>query len=570
MEEIVNSLSLKEQLLELMMLDIRYFGKTTANAYLPVTKLPKELKYFLKEYPIGGITLFRENLNNLHEIHQLTDDLQQNSRFGRFIGIDEEGGVVTRIKGATDMPGNMALGAINDTATTSKVANIIGHELSALGINLNFAPCLDVNSNPQNPIIGVRSFGQDPELVAKHGTSYIEGLHQRHIISCAKHFPGHGNVVTDTHIGDTYVHSSAVEIEKCDLKPFVAAINAQVDIIMTAHIIAPRLDNSKLFSNKLQIDVDTPTTLSHSIITKLLRGYLGYQGIIMSDALDMQAITNNFTPVEATILALTAGIDLILMPLHIWDSAGIERFRDYFNTLLNICENSVELRLRIKESSTRVLNLKQQKLSNFKAPKLDIIACQAHKEFEQQTAARAITLHKNTKKTLPWTTSTKDKILIISANNNIAQIAYDTLESLRYLNITIQLTNVETEATLTKQIEDSDKVLVLTYNLSRNDEKLDRVINRLNHFHKPYVMLSCRNPYDILYVNDVNTNVLVYGVTGLDQTNYQISSFTLNLQAAVTKIMQATSIDEFNTHCPVLLEAKKKDPRTTINEVSVV
>ena len=532
MDDIINTSTLKEQLLELMMLDIRYFGKDSDGNYLPVTKLPIELKNFLKEYPVGGIILFRENLQDIHEIKQLTSDLQENSYFGRFISIDQEGGVVSRIKGATDTPGNMALGAINDYKITSKIASLIAKELSALGINFNLAPCLDVNSNHLNPIIGVRSFGSDVELVSKHGASYIEGLQDEQIISCAKHFPGHGNVDTDTHFEDTYLNSSVNAIANCDLKPFEAAINVNVDCIMTAHIIAPALDNSQIYSNKLNKYVDTPATLSHTILNGILRGKLQYQGIIISDALDMKAISDKFTEVEATILALEAGIDIILMPVHIWDTNGIQKFISYFNQVLAICENSIELKESIKESLGRILQLKH--FYTMEEYSLDIIGCEAHKEFAQQTANRAITINKNSKNILPLQTNPKDKFLIIATKTHLADIAHDSLAKLGLVDIDfLDLDMVDN----TTKIEDADKILVLTYNLTKVDNRLNKLINQLNNLDKPYVMLSCRNPYDILYVDDARTNVLVYGATGLDQTNNKINDFTLNLTEAIIKLV---------------------------------
>lgn len=568
-ESIVKKLSLKQQLLELIMLDIRYFGKNSSGTYIPVTKLPGSIKDLFKEYPIGGVILFRENLIDLNAILKLTSDLQEHAPFGRIIGVDQEGGITTRITGATDMPGNMALGAINQTEITTKTANIIGTELNALGINLNFAPCVDVNSNSKNPIIGVRSFGHNADLVTAHGTAYIEGLDQKQIITCMKHFPGHGDTATDSHLSETYIHKTAVEIEKCDLRPFQAGIMHDVDMIMTAHIIAPKLDNSQIFSDMLQNKVNTPATLSKVIITTLLRQHLGFRGVIVSDALDMEAIIQNFDSVEATILALTAGVDLIVMPVRIWSNEGIERFISYFDKVYKACSNSPELKQRVEESCIRILKLKHKKV----IPKLttpatlkqkeilvsNVVGSKEHTEFEEKIASQAITLYKNAKKILPWKTTTTDKILIISCNNNMAIHTESTLTELGYTNITVALINEDSIETLVSQIETADKVLVLTYNLTKSDEKLDHVINRLNHFYKPYVMLSCRNPYDILYVKDVNTNVLVYGVSGLDQTNYHIRQFTLNLNQAIIKIFTATQESEFNLHSPVDLTPPKKE-----------
>ncbi len=546
-DHIINKLDLKEQLLELLILDIRYFDNADNNKLHSVTKLPQQIIQLLKAYPIGGIILFRENLETLEQTIELTKELQQHSKFGRFIGIDQEGGVVSRLKQATDTPGNMALGAINNPNTTQKIANIIGSELYNLGINLNFAPVIDINNNSLNPIIGVRSFGSDPELVAIHGVAYIEGLKEANIISCAKHFPGHGNTSTDTHLSETYILNSAVAIENTELIPFKKAILNNVDMIMTAHIIASSLDNQEIFSNKTMSNVKLPATLSKVIITDLLRHKLGFKGLIASDALDMHAITNYFTPVEATVLALEAGIDLILMPIRIWGNNDIQNFIDYFNQLYHICNNSEKLQSRIAESCQRILKLKLAR--NLLTPTLtNIITSQ---NITNEIAAEAITLYKNSKNTLPWLAKVTDKILVLTRNNIIGQQVVEILGQLSFNSVSLQLINNESTTSLLEQIKIADKILFLTYNLIQSDDKINYVINRLNHLNKPYVMLSCRNPYDILYVKDVYTNVLIYGSSGFDQTNFQVYNFKLNLTQAIIKIMTCQNIKEFNTYCPV-------------------
>lgn len=571
LDKIIQNLSLKQQICELLMPDIRYFGTSSNGTLQGVTKLPAKIAKLFESYPVGGVILFRENLQDLEEITKLTHDLQQNAQFGRLIGIDQEGGVVTRINGATEMPGNMALGALNKPEVTTQSASIIASELKALGINLNFAPVLDVNSNPNNPIVGVRSFGSNPELVATHGCAYINGLHQHEIISCVKHFPGHGDTATDSHLCETYVFRTAVEIEKIDVAPFKAAIANNVDMIMTAHIIAPKLDNERIFSKKTQSEVATPATLSKAIMTTILREKLGFQGIIASDALDMEAISHYFDPVEATTRALEAGVDLILMPVRIWNEDGIQKFIDYVNQIHHLCSKSEILTKRVYESCKRILSLKQAKLQPQLQKQQDltlrlkqlpqIINTQTSKSFEQKVAADATTLYRNNKKTLPWTSNKEDKILIIASSNTLATHSAETLNSLGYFQTNIQLVNDESTDSIIEQVQLADKVLLLTYNLTKVDDKLNHIINRLNHFYKPYVMLSCRNPYDIMYLKEVQTNVLVYGASGLDQTNYHLRTFNLNLNATINKIMVTTDIKQFNTHCPVDLEPKKKDPR---------
>ncbi|MBP9743124.1 MAG: glycoside hydrolase family 3 protein [Burkholderiales bacterium] len=552
--------ALKQQLLELIMLDIRYFNEGSSEQLVPVTKLPAQLLSLLKNYPVGGIVLFRENLVDIPQILNLTNALQYNTTWGRLIGIDQEGGLVTRISTATTMPGNMALGAINNLNITTKVAAIIGSELDALGINLNFAPCVDVNSNPNNPVIGVRSFGQNPLMVANHGAAYIEGLKQQQIISCVKHFPGHGNTVHDSHLGETIVNSSAANLEQCDFIPFKLAIDRGVDMVMLAHVVVPTLDNEYIYSSKLNIAVKTPATFSYSIVTQLLREQLGFTGVITSDALDMQAIAGQFNPVEATILALKAGVDLIVMPLKIRNEREIHEFITYFNQVYTICANSTELCNKVEQSYNRVLELKHKYqvglrnllLENQLKKAMHLVGCDKHREFEQQIAKKAITLYKNVTQTLPWRITLSDKVLIISTNELIAKTSKIIMEEkLKGISVTIRVLNDTHNNIDDMKLQDVDKVLLLTYNLIKPINCLNQIVEQLNDLAKPYVMLSCGNPYDIRYVDKVTTNVLIFGTSGFDRTNNLVGQFTLNLTQALVLVFKATNENEFNHYLPV-------------------
>lgn len=530
-----------------------------------------------KEYPVGGVILFRENLSgSIEEILQLTDSLQENSQFGRFIGIDQEGGIINRIRVATRMPGNMALGAINNLELTTQAASIIASELNALGINLNFAPCVDVNSNPQNPVIGVRSFGQNPQLVARHGCAYIDGLNQQQVIACAKHFPGHGNTNNDSHLGEVIVNSTFDYLEQYDLIPFQAAIAHGVDMVMAAHIVAPHLDDGRIYSAKSNCEVRIPATFSKKIITGLLRQKLGFSGVIVSDALDMQAITKNFDPVEATILSLQAGIDLVVMPFQIRNSDDIKKFIDYFNQVYAICESSPQLMLHIQQACSRIIKLKQLKITspkNFLSVKSrtlfkqrtdevkQIVGSSKHRQFECDIAKQAITLYKNSTKTFPWLSNRQDQILVISTNSSIADSSKTILNDLHYTNVNTMVLDIADEKdeksfmhNLWYQIQVADKVLLMTYNLIAPNEMLNNIINQLNGLNKLYVIFSCCNPYDIQYVSGVSTNVLVFGASGFDKTNNLFKKFTLNLTQAITLAFSAVSENQFNHYVPINLD----------------
>ena len=181
----------------------------------------------------------------------------------------------------------------------------------------------------------------------------------------------------------------------------------------------------------------------------------------------------------------------------------------------------------------------------------ELILNQQHQEFQENTAAAAITLYRNDANVLPWACSHDDNILIIAANDVIATECRETLIQLGFKNINIRLINVETD--FTADLKAADKVLLLTYNLVKSDAQLDQIVNRLNQLNKAYVLLSCHNPYDILYVNQARTNILIFGATGVDQTNYSIRRFPLNLRQGIIKLFTATDINQFNQHCPVEL-----------------
>jgi beta-N-acetylhexosaminidase len=244
---------------------------------------------------LGGICLFAYNVGD--GLAELTESLRA-VRPDVLIGIDEEGGDVTRLEVArgSSYPGNGALGAVDDVSLTERVAASIGADLAAVGINLDFAPVADVNENPLNPVIGVRSFGSSPELVARHVAAFVRGLQRQGVAACAKHFPGHGNTEQDSHLELPVV---AGDIRQ-GLEPFRAAIEAGVDSIMTAHVLVPALDN-------------LPATLSLEIVTGLLRDELGYRGLVIADALEMKAVSETYGIERSAVLAIAAGVDALLI-----------------------------------------------------------------------------------------------------------------------------------------------------------------------------------------------------------------------------------------------------------------
>ena len=247
---------------------------------------------------LGGAVLFGRNVVDPEQVAALTAELHA-ARPGALLAIDEEGGDVTRMEAGagSSYPGNLALGAAGDPDLTRAVAASLGAELAAAGIDLDLAPVADVNSNPDNPVIGVRSFGADADLVAAHVAAFVEGLQSAGVGACVKHFPGHGDTAVDSHVGLPVVAGGAEELEAA-LRPFRSAIAAGVRAVMTAHLVVPVLDAE-------------PATVSRAVLTGLLRERLGYTGLVITDGLEMAAIRSTIGLEEGAVRALEAGADAI-------------------------------------------------------------------------------------------------------------------------------------------------------------------------------------------------------------------------------------------------------------------
>jgi beta-N-acetylhexosaminidase len=252
------------------------------------------------EAGLGGVVLFARNIESHAQVAELTALLRA-ERPELVVAIDEEGGDVTRIEAATgsSYPGNWALGVVDDLALTESVAAAIGADLAAVGVNANLAPVADVNTNPDNPIVGIRSFGSDAELVARHAGAFVTGLQRTGVAACVKHFPGHGDTREDSHLELPTVERDARTMAAM-LLPFGAAIDAGARAVMTAHIRVAGLD-------------DAPGTLSRTVIGDLLRGDLGFTGVVVTDALEMRAVSATVGAAEGAVQALEAGADALCL-----------------------------------------------------------------------------------------------------------------------------------------------------------------------------------------------------------------------------------------------------------------
>lgn len=293
---IMETMSVKEKVTQTIMPDFRNWKE--GEEEIGVTHLNEEITSILSEYRFGGVILFAENVVNTTQTADLVKQFQttmvESQGVPLLLTIDQEGGIVNRLGTGTSLPGNMALAATQSVDNAKAAGDIIGKELSSLGINVNFAPVMDVNNNPNNSVIGLRSFSSNPDIVSKMGKAYIEGIQQYPVATAAKHFPGHGDTDVDTHYGLSVVDKSREDLDKTEFPPFKVAIEAGVDMLMTAHIQYPQLETT-LYKSKLDgSEMTLPATLSPAILTGIVREEWKYDGIIVTDAMNMQAISDHF------------------------------------------------------------------------------------------------------------------------------------------------------------------------------------------------------------------------------------------------------------------------------------
>lgn len=313
---------------------------------IPGKDLDDATRRTLNEIKPGGVIFFAYNLESKAQIVKLTQELHalaiQNSGIPFFISADQEGGRVYRVPpdAATQFPGAMALGQIGSSELTEEVAFVTAYELKGVGINLLLAPDMDVNNNPDNPVINTRSFGSSPEIVLNMGSAFIRGVQSAGVSATAKHFPGHGDTMTDSHLALPRIKKEMAALEMLELKPFQKAIESSVDIIMSAHILYDSLDR------------DNPATLSRAILDGLLRKKMGFRGLIMTDAMEMDAIEKNYSGLESGSMAFRAGADIILLT-----AAGDYTLQMYRALLQDFRSGSLSVNL-LDESVKRQIKLK--------------------------------------------------------------------------------------------------------------------------------------------------------------------------------------------------------------------
>jgi len=345
-------------------------------------EMPQQYAEWIERTGLGGIILFTRNVKSVEQTRTLTDAIQAAGARSRHalplaVGIDQEGGTVVRLSeaaGYTHLPSNMALGAAGDAALAYRAARVMAAEMRAVGINWNLAPALDVNNNAQNPVIGVRSYGALPDLVSRLGSAAVLGYQAGGVAACAKHFPGHGDTAVDSHAALPIIRHQRDRLDEVELAPFREAIAVSVDSIMTAHVFFPALETEE----------GRPATLSRNVITGLLRQELKYEGIITTDCLEMKAIANTYSPEQTALMAVEAGIDVLLVS-HTW-----EKQQAMFRALVEAVHSGRITEERLTESAYRIVRMKLARAmgANLPAP----VGCAEHKALALEVARQAVTV----------------------------------------------------------------------------------------------------------------------------------------------------------------------------------
>ncbi len=477
----------------------------------------------IQKYHIGNIIFFKRNIQNAQQVRELTHYLQHlaheaGHRQPLLIMIDQENGMVSRLgQHVTMFPGNMALGAIGSEQLAYEVALATGRELHALGININLAPDVDVNNNSENPVIGVRSFGEDPQLVARLGAAMVRGYHDAGVIATLKHFPGHGDTAVDSHLALPTLPYSMERLDSLELIPFQRAIEAGVDAVMTAHLYLPLLQQDDML----------PATLSYTIVTQLLRKRLGFQGVVISDCLEMRAVSDTVGVGTGTVKALQAGVDLVLISHH----AALQR--QGIDAIHAAIRDGTLKAERIQDAAERVLQLKARTLSwdTLLTPSdesLAIIGNEAHQHLRDDAYARSTTLVRDDKQLLPLHLQPEQRLLLLFLQPAIfsgaadREFSYDGfIEAVkqRHSNVDAMMLTAQTiqanavdNPKLPLAIDNADIIMVVTANANQNANQ-GKIVQQLLHTGKPVIGIAAYNPYDLLAFPELGTYLVTYEYT---------------------------------------------------------
>lgn len=495
-DQILAAMSVEEKVGQLFMV---YFRGPSLSA---------ELRRMIEEYHIGGIVLFAiaGNIESPRQVAALINDAQSlavtsGAQIPLFVSIDQEGGTVVRLtEGFTIFPSQMAVGATGSADLAARMAEVTARELKALGINMNLAPVLDVNNNPDNPVIGLRSFGSSPDLVSALGTAMIERYRQMGVIPTAKHFPGHGDTAVDSHYGLPIVPHSRAHLDQIEFPPFRAAIAAGVPAIMTAHVLFPAIDPN----------AGSPATLSSLVLQGLLREEMNFDGLIVTDSLSMGALATLVGTTEAAQLAFRAGADVLAYGADIGHSPD-ESLAAY-DRLLSLVQSGEISEERLDASVRRILSVKDAYgLLDWQPVNVDAIAAEVgsadHRAVAAEIARRSVTLVRDQGDLLPLREG--EQVLVAwpsevgDFGERLAFCRKDLI--LRPIGLNPNATEIEQ---ILADAPIAAKIVIGTVNARRFPAQV-QLIDALAD--RPLIVAALGEPYDLLAFPQVGSYLATYG-----------------------------------------------------------
>lgn len=591
-DEILAGMTIDQKIGQMIMPDFRMWQAEGEDAQSDMTVLNDEVAEIIDQYDFGGVILFAENVKETEQTLKLTTDMQNaaitneagNGDIPLLITIDQEGGIVYRLGSGTALPGNMAIGATNSEEDARLAGEIIGRELSALGINVNFAPVFDTNNNPNNPVIGLRSISSDPQRVARLGVPMMQGMQEYNIATAAKHFPGHGDTATDSHTGLPLVDKSYEELKNLELIPFQAAVDNGVDMLMTAHIQYPQIEKDTVISKADGSEVYVPATLSDDIITGVVREDMGFDGVVVTDAMNMDAISTNFGESEAVIMAIQADVDICLMPTILRSKADMAKMDQIIADVKAALEDGTITEDMLNDSVKRILTLKEkrgildyasdtrtweEKLANAN----EQVGSDLNRDLEREISADAVTVVKNDDMVLPLNPKADEKVLLLGAYNNELpgmEIGMRRLISEGVLPENVQYESIRYNSSTTiddlkSAIDSSDYVIVISEVGSASQLLMSswltrvptEVVNYANETGKDSVVMSISKPYDVANYPDAKAVIAVYGNKGMDPTESlrPDAAYGPNIPAGIDVIFRGHEAEgELPVDVPVIVD----------------
>ncbi len=576
-DKLIKSMSIREKVEQMMLVSYRVWKENPETGANPdeeipsvnVTELNDAIRADLMGHDYGGVLLFGENFVDAEQTLHLVSDIQNANLEGGgiplLVTVDQEGGNVARISFGTSGIGNMALAATGDPSNAKEMAGIYGKEMSLLGINTDFAPVVDVNNNPNNPIIGIRSFSDSPDVVSEYGVSYIDGLHETGTISTLKHFPGHGNTDTDSHTGFPLIDSTYEELKEFELIPFQKAIDSGADMVMTAHIQYPQIEKETYTSISTGEQVYLPATMSHKILTDILRNDMGFEGVIVSDALDMAAITENFSDEDVLSMTINAGVDLLILP-PVFDTDGFKHLDDMVETAVKLAEDGTIDEQMIDNSVRRILTLKEKygllDITDFSVTEDKLLEAEegvgssTNREAAWNLANKSVTIVKNENNAFPVSLGSKEKALILFSDSCASRIGTGELARKELVNkgiitdesqIIVMKNDKENKEECLSAVKKAD-YCVLVYRTYSNacldpgtddgfsSAVFDEIIALRHEEGTPVVVISCGLPYDAARFTDADAIVLAYNSSPMKEIPNESgagSAYAPNLAAAL-------------------------------------